>query len=234
MKTSCTIIALLLSTLTMFGQNETPQHFEVSGSVILWTPTSLHLKSINSVTQYALPDGTYYSMESFSGYGFSFSPELKVSYFFNENLGISLGGNLVHMDNELSVINTDSTFSSYENMADIINITLGLSGRFKNSSAMSLYYEAGINVVALYDLEMNYSTESSDPPDMEATGSAIGLYINTGGDIRLFPSLYLKTGLRYNFIPVEMEYKNGEGSEKISVKSNLGGIGIQTGLSFRF
>ena len=44
----------------------------------------------------------------------------------------------------------------------------------------------------------------------------------------------MRAEIEYSFIPVELEYTNGEGSAKINEKTNLGGIGIEAGLSFDF
>ena len=234
MKTKLTIILIFLFVAGARAQNGDLKHFEVTASVNFWAPTSLHLKTLNSVTQYSYPNGTYLTEGTLSGFGTSLAPGFHVSYFFNENTGISLGLNMVNMDNELSVKKTDSTYSNYENIAQIANITLGISGRYLNSENLHLFYEVGINIIPNYDLEMQYSDESSDPPDMNSIGKALGVYCKTGIKIRIAGSFYFNSALSYSFVPVELEYTNGEGSEKINEKTNLGGISLQTGLSFDF
>lgn len=234
MKVKFTVIAIMIFIVSAKAQDDKFKHFEISANALFWTPTSLHLKSLSSVTQYAYPNGTYISSGSFSGFGTSVAPELQVNYYFQNNLGISLGLNIVHMDNELYVKETDTTYSSYENIAEIENIRLGLSGRWAASNAFKLYYEVGLNLVANYDLEITYSSQDSDPPDLESTGTALGLYCKTGVGIKIYGNFSFNAGLMYSYIPVEMEYTNGEGSEKISEKTNLGGIALQTGLAFNF
>lgn len=234
MKINLTMITLLMSFTSLFAQTETLKHFEISASVNLWTPTSLHLKTSGSVTQYHYPDGTYVSMGALSGYGTSLAPGFNVAYFFNNKIGISLGFYIVHMDNELFVQETDSTFSSYENIAEIPNFILGISGKNLSSKSLQMFYETGINVIPAYNLEMRYGSNSSNPPDMDAYGSALGVYGKTGVNVKILKLLSFKTGLMYSYIPAELEYTNSEASAKINEKTNLGGIGLETGLSFNF
>jgi len=234
MKISLTIIAVLLSFSSLFAQSIELMHFEISASALFWTPTSSHLISTNSVTQYAYPGGTYISTGGISGYGPSIAPGLNVKYYINNRIGISLGFYMLHMDNELSVRTTDTTFSSYENSALIPNFTLGISGRLLSLKSIQLFYEAGIDFVPSYDLEMSYASESTNPPDMDADGVAVGVYAKTGANFRITKSLSFRTSLMYSFIPAAPEYTNSEGSEKINVETNLGGVGLETGLAIVF
>ena len=234
MKISLTALTILLFVAGLKAQTENLKHFEIGAYVNFWTPASMHLKTSNSVTQDAYPDGTYLSAGTLSGFGTSYSPGLQLGYFFNKSTGITLGFTLMNMDNELSVQETDSTFSSYENLAQITHLSLGVSGRYLTSESLHLFYEAGIVFIPNYDLSMHYSSESSSPPDMEAIGQALGLYCKTGMNIRIISFLSFRAALEYSFIPVELEYTNGEGSAKINEKTNLGGIGIEAGLSFDF
>ena len=137
------------------------------------------------------------------------------------------------MDNKLQVLETESTYSNYENEGSIVNLTLGLSGRMSTSSPFSLFYGFGINFVPNYDLMMTSSTESSDPSDFEAIDIAFGFYLKSGMKIRLYKFISLKAGIEYSFIPSKLEYTNSEGV-KYNEKTELGGLGLQTGLSFNF
>ncbi len=233
MKTKLSIIAILLTIATVHAQNENFKHFEIDASINFWTPSSIHMKATNSVTQVHIDDN-YTSSGGINGYGTSLAPGLNIKYYFNKAIGISLGFYLVHMDNELSVQKTDSTFSNYENIADIPNFTLGITGKFVTSESFQLFYETGINFIPGYGLELQYSDESSDPPDMNADGLALGVYCKTGANIKIVKSLYFKTALMYSYIPTEIEYTNGEASAKMNEKTNLGGICLETGLSFNF
>jgi len=80
---------------------------------------------------------------------------------------------------------------------------------------------------------MTSSTESSDPRDLEANDGTVGFYLKSGIKIKLYKFISLKAGFEYSFIPVELEYTNSE-NVKINEKTNLGGLGVQTGLSFNF
>jgi len=145
--------------------------------------------------------------------------EQKMTNFFNENIGLSLGLNMVNLDNKLRIQKTDTSFDSYENLALIPNITLGISGKIFNSQSLHFYYETGINFVPGYSLEMQYANQSSDPPDLNAEGMALGVYGTTGVNLKLSNLLYFQTALSYSFIPVELEYTNWEKSAKIDEKT---------------
>ncbi len=235
MKLKFIIIALFLSvTTSAISQIEKIQHFRISTSVIFWTPTDLHLKNSNSVTQYMYPNGSYFTFGGLSGFGTSVAPQLNIKYYFNNKVGISMGFYMVHMDNELSFQETDTTFTNFENYADIPNFTLGISGEFSNNEPFRLFYETGINFIPGYSLELKYSDESSDPEDMDAEGLALGVYFKTGVNIKIRKFLYFNTAFMYSFIPSEIEYTNSSATAKTNVKTNFGGIGLQTGLSFKF
>ena len=234
MKTKLAFLLFLATLDTACAQDEQASRFAVEASAIFWSPTALHLKKTNSITQIKYPDGTYISSGVLSGYGTSLAPNLNLSYYFSRNLGLTVGLHLVHMDNELTVYETDSTFSSYENLADIPNITLGLAGRVFPAESLSLFYEAGLDFIPGYMLEMQFASESADPPDLDATGLALGVYARTGARIRIARVLLVKTALIYSFVPLGLEYTNSENNVKINTDSNLGGIGFEVGLSFSF
>lgn len=228
------ILMIFVSIYAQIDRNENFKHFEIDASIMLWSPTSMSIQSTNSVTQYAYPDGSYQSTGGVTGYGASITPCLNATYYFNNNLGVSLGFSLINMDNELSFQASDSTFQSYENMATISQFTLGVAGKINNSQALELYYGLGVDFVANYDLEIKYSDESTVPDDLEANDIALGLYFRTGMKIKLYKFISLKAGLEYSFVPAEIEYTNNDGSAKINEITNFGGIGLQTGLSFDF
>ncbi len=66
MKTKLIILALFIFIGKVQAQEKSFNHFDVGLSVIFWTPTSLHINSDNSVTQFAYPDGSYASTGSIS------------------------------------------------------------------------------------------------------------------------------------------------------------------------
>ena len=234
MKVKLTVITILISITGLHAQTENFKHFEVNASVNFWTPSALHFSAADNVTQYSYPDGTYLSEGGLSGYGTSLAPGINIKYYFENNFGLSLGFYMVHMDKELSIAETDTTYANYENIADIPNFTLGITGKVMASESIEIFYEAGIDFVSGYGLEMQYSDENSDPPDMNADGLALGVYAKTGANFKLFSSFYFNTSLMYSFIPTEIEYTNSEGSAKTNLSSNLGGFGLETGISFHF
>jgi len=235
MKTKLSIITMTLLLITnLHAQDNKQSHFELKASAVFWTPLSAHLIATNNTTQYAYPGGNYISFASFSGYGNSLAPSLKLNYFFNDNLGISIGLNLVNLDNKLFVQETDSTFSSSENIAMIPNIMIGIAGNARFSKLLTLFYDSGIDFIPGYGFEKQYATATANPEDMNADGNALGIYIDSGIKIRLAGSLSFNTGFQYSFIPATLSYSNTSQTAKIDVETNLGGIGLQSGISFAF
>jgi outer membrane protein W len=234
MRIILTAIMILISITCLNAQNHDFKHFEETASVNFWTPSALHFKASDNVTQYSYPNGSYLSEGALTGYGTSLAPGINIKYYFKKNVGLSLGLCMIHMDKELSIIETDSTHSNYENIADIPNFTLGITGKFLPSESLEVFYEAGIDFVSGYGLEMQYSSESADPPDMNADGLAMGVYGKTGVAFKLFSSFFFNTSLTYSYIPAEIEYTNTEGSAKTNLSTNLGGYALETGISFHF
>ena len=234
MKVKLIVISILMSVVGINAQTNDFKHFEVTASVNFWTPSGLHFKASDNVTQYLYPDGTYYTEGVLTGYGTSLAPGFNIKYYFQDNFGLSLGFYMVHMDKELSITKTDTTFSNYENIAEIPNFTLGLTGRYIPSEYLEIFYEVGIDFVSGYGLEMQYSDNSSDPPDMNADGLALGVYAKTGAGFKLFSAFYFNTSLIYSYIPTEIEYTNTEKNAKTNLSTNLGGFAIEAGISFHF
>jgi outer membrane protein W len=228
MKTKLTIIAFFLIIGNAHAQDENLKHFEIDVSVNFWTPSSTHMKATNSVTQIHINDN-YISNGGISGYGTSIAPKIDMTYYFNNCLGISLGFYPLIMDNKLNIQKTDTSFVNYENEAFIANFTLGFAGKIPTSTIMTLYYGFGFNFVANYDLEKKASKQL----DIEANDMTGGLYLKMGIKIKLYKFLSLISGIEYSFIPSKLEYTNSEGV-KINEKTDLGGLGLQTGLSFNF
>ncbi len=227
------VMLMLIPGMTTQAQDH-DSRLEVGASLKFWTPSSLHFKSSDEVTQYHFPDGSYLSEGGLTGYGLSLAPGLQLHYYFKPGIGVSAGLYMVHMDKELTVRQTDTTFASYENIADIPNITLGICGRIINTGAVQLVYETGLDFVSGYGLEKQFSTQSADPPDMNADGLALGVYARAGADLRVYRSLYLTAAMLYSYIPAEIEYRNTEGSEKTNLDTTLGGVALETGLAWHF
>ena len=231
MKTKFTIIAILFVTTSVFAQNEKYKRFEIDVSVNFWTPSSQHLKATNSITQ-VFVDDNYVSTGVFGGYGNSIAPDIDLAYYFKKNLGISLGFSPVFMNNEMNIQETDTSSTIYENTGSIINFKLGLTGTISNSSNIKLYYGFGVNFVPNYTFT-KYFEKGGNYFNIEASNLALGFYFSTGMKIRLFKFISLKTGIDYSYIPADPEYSNSDGV-KIFESANIGGLGLQAGLSFNF
>ncbi len=232
MKTKLTIIAILFFIVNVNAQTEKLKRFDIDASINFWTPSSSHLKAVNSITQYQIGDN-YYNSGGISGYGTSVAPIINITYRLKNTLGLSLGFYPVISDNELNIQKTDTTFSNFENTAAIMNFTLGINGKISTVSVLNFYYGFGVNFVPNYDFMIHVSTESGTPSDLEANDLAVGFYFNSGINVKLYKFLYFRTGIKYSFVPAELEYTNSDGV-KYNEKTNIGGIGLHAGFSVSF
>ena len=146
MKTKFAIIAILFAITSVSAQNEKHKRFEIDVSANFWTPSSQHLKATNSIIQ-EFVDDNYQSTGVIGGYGNSIAPDIDLTYYIKNNLGVTLGFTPLFMNNEMEIQETEITSSIYENTGSIINFTLGLTGTISNSSNIRLFYGFGLNFV---------------------------------------------------------------------------------------
>jgi len=234
MRTKLVIAFMLISIFSVKAQTEEFNHFEVGLSALFWSPTSLHLKSSNNITSIQPQVGNAYSMGSMSGYGPGIAAMLNAKYYFNENIGIAFSIQMLHLLNELQVNTTDTSFEEYGNEATLPFINLGLAGKISTNSPIKPFYELGISFCPGYGFEKRYKTNLYNPQDFNAEGVAIGLYLASGINIKLSKSLYFNTAAYYSFIPATLDYTQTSDGVSFTEETNIGGIGIQTGLIFNF
>jgi len=224
-------IAGICTITSVSAQNEKYKRFEIDVCVNFWTPSSQHLKATNSITQVYVDDN-YASTGVIGGYGNSIAPDIDLTYYFKKNLGVTLGFSPIFMNNEMNIQESDTSSTIYENTGSIINFTLGLTGTISNSSNIKLFYGFGVNFVPNYTFTKHIE-EGGNYFDIEASNLAFGFYFNTGMKIKLSKFISLKAGIDYSYLPADPEYSNSDGV-KIFESANIGGIGLQTGLSFNF
>lgn len=211
--------------LQLQAQNDSLKHFEISTSLILWTPTSSYLQNKNEVdnTTFAFP---------FTGYGTNIVPTINASYFFNKAFGVTIAYGYCKINNNNEKQN-ESRYYNYSRLKKFTSntIRIGISSKLLNPNRFYLYYGVGVTL-ADYNMEMDYSNEN-----FIAKGNDLGVYFKTGAGIRLLKFISITVGFDYSYIPSNIEY-NWLGSHpnlesvKVYQKTNLGGIGLSLGLSF--
>ena len=233
LKTKFILMFMLCGTLALNAQSNDFKHLEIGLSALIWSPTSAHMKATNQTYTIPMPNG-HYTSSTVSGYGSGVAPNLNVKYYFNKNIGLSFNFKLIYLENYLNVQPTDTSSEEFDNIAYIAFFNLGFTGRFFPNKNLQPYYEMGITFCPSYDMEIKYSSNGNERPDLEAEGAALGLYFVGGVNIKLAKHFNLSTGVFYSFIPVAFEYSNSEGSVRSNVDTNLGGIGLQLGLNYSF
>jgi len=228
MKIFITAIIIIVST-GAYAQNEKIKHFEIGLSAMFWSPAAQHLKSTVSHTFINPESGDPYTIGSLEGYGSSIAPGFSAKYYFNnDNLGIAFSFDMIHMDNELRVQKNETDFESFENTAEIPSLSIGLTGRSNIIKAVQFHYETGVRLIPDYSLEVQYSDNNSETPDLDAEDVAFGIYTRAGVDFKIVKPFYLSSSIEYSYIPVSIEYSTYNGHVKKTVKSNLGGVGLLT------
>jgi len=223
-------IILIVSILTIsngFGQNEKTKHFEIDVMAGMHNYSSSFFHAINSVTWYHNPDG---NMSRFSGYGTSMMPAFNVSYFFNNDIGISIGYSPINAQHSLYIKGT----GNFYNKAEQNNISIGVTGRISSKEKpISLNFGTGF-IIAPFEINKHLEV---NPGGFYLDGSSTGagLYGMASFQIRILSFLQFKTGFNYSFIPADINlYDSGQDIEENIENLNIGGFTIKTGLSITF
>ena len=221
------ILAFLIFFTSIYAQNEQKTRattLEIDTSILFWSPSSSHMQSNNSVAQLNTLDEGF-----LIGYGSAVYPSLNfVMYSKTTNIGPSIGYSQLHMDNEFTT--QDNNY--FRNVATINTFQIGINGRLKSSTIFELYCGFGIDLFK-YKIKMEYLYENGDNAELSESNIAFGLFLKTGMKIQLYKFISMKAGIEYSYIPEEIEYSNlNDFANNVKVDTNLGGIGLQIGLTF--
>ncbi len=209
----------MIIALNIKAQDSTYKHYEVSMSAMYWSPLSAHLS------------GGYYTpgnlFSKFAGYGNTIAPTINMTYYFKSNIGISVAYNYMALE---------KMQEDYKNIAEFHNIRFGIRGRFFEKSLLGLSFSTGINYVPNYNFKVPMRFSKPQGMELNAKGSTYGAYFNARLRVRIYKGLSFITSFDYTYIPVELNYSaTYQNYELVQIeKTNLSGIGIQTGLSFIF
>ena len=212
--------------LTNYNTNKKNNYkkFEIEILANYWLPFSSHLKATNIVVY----DDTNPPNPYISGYGRSLFPAGYFSYFFKENIGITIGLDLIHANNKIDLSGNNAV--TLENDAEIDCIELGLTGRTISNENFSIYYGFGTQFVTNYYLSQHVSNQ----PDVDATDYGdIGIYFRAGSRFKIYKNLYFKSYIQFNSINVQLNYSNS-GNLHYDEETDLGGLGLMFGLSYNF
>jgi len=228
------ILFFILFSLNSFSQNSKFKHFEIDLALSFWSPNSSVLQATSTVTNISIPDANYtYTSASHGGFGNSFAPDFKLSYFFKNNFGLSVGFNPVMMTNDMFVQLSDTTSVQYNNYAEIMNITIGFTKRIINTEKLVFSFGGGLNAVA--DVGIHIETIGTDYQTyLEGQNGNVGLYIDLGLKMQIYKAIYFKTAFKYSRVSIDDFGLHGENIEIRYKELELGGTAIIAGLSFVF
>ena len=210
------------------------KRFEMEATLNFWYPFAMDIKPLNAKTT-----GNGTTDVDILGYGSSVIPEVELKYYFNKNLALSFGGNIVYLDNTISYYNNNYVLTQYENLGVITNLLLGLTVKNNRKSDYSTFFETGIDLVPYYFLSMSaslsFSSNAGASASMDANGYALGIYSKIGVNINIVNFFSLYSAIVLNYVPETVTYYNNDDpTETITAKTNFGGIGIQLGVLFDF
>ena len=230
MMKAVTLLLFILITANMFAQSQKINHLEIGASALFWSPSAEHMRAINTLLEADLQNAHNDPIPDLAGFGSCIAPSFYLNYYFKNFLGISVGFDYLVLINHLEY---DDAFTQYtgrvntfHNEAHISNLKLGYAGQSRDYSLIHLYYGIGFNYTP-YLLELNTAQNRYEQPSYSAQGYAVGLYINSGMQIKLFKFTYLNFGMEYTYIPETVQYP-------YEVKTNLGGIAGQVGIAVKF
>lgn len=220
-------LVIILATSNGFAQNEKTKHFEVDVMMGMHQYSSSFLHAINSVTWYHNPDG---NTQQFSGFGTSMMPAFKVSYFFTNNIGVSIGYSPIIAEHSLYVENTGNFYNRIEQN----NLSIGVIGKINSQETpISINFGTGF-IIAPFEISKHLEV---DPGGFYLDGSSTGagLYGMASFQIKILSFLQFKTGFDYSFIPTDINlYDSDQDIEQNIENLNIGGFTIKTGLSFNY
>ncbi len=213
------IVGFMIIALNIKAQDSTYKHFDISTSAMYWSPLSVHLSG-----DYYTPGNLF---SKFAGFGNTIAPTINMIYYFKSNIGISVAYNYMAFE---------ETQDEYKNIAEIHNLRFGISGRVFEKPLFGLSFSTGINFVPNYNFKMPMRFSNPQGMELNAKGFTYGAYFNAGFRVRIYKGLSFITSFDYTYIPVELNYSaTYQNYELVQIeKTNLSGIGIQTGLSFIF
>lgn len=228
-KLAITIFILTFALVNGFAQDNKTKHFEVDAMVGMHSYSSSFFHAINSVTWIQDPASNF---TEFSGYGKSMLPAINVSYFFNNNIGVTAGFLAITAENDLYV--DDGTETNYDYSADQYNVNLGITGRIHfQESPFSIHMGSGF-VVGDFDISESF-TNNSGGTYLTGNDAGIGYYGSAAFHIKIISFLSFKSELVYSFIPAEITLYGSDGNIEQNVSNlNVGGVALKTGLSFQF
>ena len=217
MKKTIIIIIVLLFSLNSKANDSTSTHFEINASMIYWQPLSAHMTGHSKHLMY--------EYAAFYGFGNTISPSLNINYYLNNGIGLSFGYNYLHLE---------KTEAEKTNTASLHNLRLGLGARLFEKSLISISFFTGINTVAHYHFEM--PLDNSEELKLTAEGYDMGVFFSAEANFHVYKSFLIHTSLDYTYIPSELKYSSIYTNIPITQieKTNIGGIGIQIGIGYRF
>lgn len=226
-KMTIIFLTLALASSNGFAQDEETRHFEIDVMVGMHQYSSSFFHAVNSVTWYHNPDG---NIPQFSGFGTSMMPAFNVSYFFNNDIGISVGYSPISAEHSLYIENT----GNYYNRIEQNNISIGVIGKINTKETpISINVGAGF-IIAPYEISKHFETDAGGYY-LDGSSTGAGLYGMASFQIRIMEFLQYKTGIDYNFIPTDINlYDTSQDIEENIENLNIGGFTLKTGLSFIF
>ncbi len=229
-----TIFLLILFSLNSYSQTTKFKHFEIDLALSFWSPKSPVLQATSTVTNVFLPEANYtYTSASHGGFGNSFGPDFKVSYFFKNDFGLSVGFSPVMMTNNMFVQLSDTTSIQYNNYAEIMNITVGFTKRIIHTEKLIFSFGGGVNLVP--NVEIHIETIGTDYQTyLEGNNGNLGLYVDLGLKMQIYKALYFKTAFKYSRVSIDDFGLHGNNIEIRYKDLELGGTSIIGGLSFVF
>lgn len=220
------ILILTLIITSGFSQDKETKHFEIDVMLGMHQYSSSFFHAMNSVTWNA--DGS--NKPAFSGFGTSILPAFNVSYFFENNIGITAGVIPINAENDLYI---DDPIT-YDYSADQLDIHLGVTGRVTfSNSPFALCMGTGL-VLATFDLTTNIETATGGTY-LSGNSAGLGFYANTSFQINIISFLNFKSELTYSFIPSDINLNDSDGNIEQNINNlNIGGTTLKTGLTFQF
>jgi len=221
-------ILILILSIPIMAKTADFKHFEIRTSAMYWAPSDPILKMTYSMAYTRQFPFIIHPDLYVHGYGNDWAPTVTLGYYFKNNMGITLGGNYLNPKN-LYTLNGSYWVDSIYIFAKLTNLRLGLSFRTNDTSAVNFYGEFGLNY--MHNLSTGYISNIEPYYRHDSiTTNALGIYLSLGYKIHLIKFISLYGEVEYSYIPSKEVYPRQSKKEK----TDIGGIGIKTGIAINF
>lgn len=232
-------LGLLLAVNPLFGQKaDDPDFkrvsFKMGYSVIQHLEPQIYGQNVNSQVN-AIQSGTLSGIETMNGVN------LKLHYFFKNNMGVYMSADLANSSNSVFFENPEAPFVQYETSADFNSQCVGIASRFSTEKIpVNVILGTGIGRAG-YNISYSY-TENDVGQWYEGTYEILKFGMEVSVEYVVFKGLHLFSEINYSTnldvdtdnIYLEYTSDNGDFYNIVYNNPSMAAVRLTLGLGYNF